>query len=331
MDRSTQWSLLFVLVYLVTYSAKAQTCISTGNGNWNNTASWNCNGVNRLPTCGDTILVGADDRITVSNQNNYEACGSPISIDVAGELAFTNGNKLELPCGSLLSVQDGGVVFKSSPGGGTSTLISICETNIWTAGDGPLNGPTSFGGFVLPVELISFKIEAQGADAIRLIWETALEVNNDFFTIYNSGKEGEWLLIDEVKGAGNSNIPKQYQHELGREVIQGSTLKLMQTDYDGTVETVGYARLFEELAEAPQFVFWPNPTTGIINVDVSDLSGDVKINLYSHEGAPIQEWLVNSDLITATIQIDVPGLQRGIYLLQVVDAYKSLQARILYK
>lgn len=331
MDRSTQWSLFFVLAFLVANSARSQTCISAGDGNWNNTASWNCNGVNRLPTCGDTILVSADDRITVSNQNNYEACGSPISLDVAGELAFTNGNKLELPCGSLLSVQDGGVVFKSSPGGGTSTLISICETNIWTAGDGPLNGPTSFGGFVLPVELNSFKIEAEGANAIRLIWETATEVNNDFFTIYNSGKEGEWLALDVVKGAGNSNVPKEYQYEISREAIHGSVFKLMQTDYDGTVETVGYARLFEALESAPQFVFWPNPTTGIINVDVSNLSGDVKINLFSNEGAPIQEWLVNSDLVTAVVQVDVPGLQRGIYILQVMDAHTSLQARIIFK
>lgn len=331
MDRSTHWSVLAVLVFLASYTAKSQTCISTGNGSWNNTASWNCDGINRLPTCGDTILVGVDDRITVSNQNNYEACGSPLSIDVAGELAFTNGNKLELPCGSLLSVQDGGVVFKSSPGGGTSTLISICETNIWTAGDGPLNGPTSFGGFVLPVELVSFKSEAIGVNDIRLTWQTASEVNNDFFSLYNADHEGQWHRLGEVKGAGNSNVSKEYFFDTKRELLQGNVFMLMQTDFDGTIETVGYTRLFEEITSAPQFIFWPNPSTGTVNVDVSNLSGEVRIILHSSEGITIQEWVVNSEMVTATVQLDVANLQRGYYILQVKDATKSLQGRILFK
>ena len=40
----------------------------------------------------------------------------------------------------------GGVVRKATPGGGSSTLISICGANVWTAGMGPLNTPQSFGG-----------------------------------------------------------------------------------------------------------------------------------------------------------------------------------------
>jgi len=170
--------------------AQAQTCISTGNGNWSNTGTWLCDGVNRLPTCWDTVLVQLGDEVSVTNQNDYTACGSSMVVDMPRDLRFTTGNKIDLPCGSLLSVQSTGRVYKGTSGGGSSTLISICSSVIWRAADGELNGPVSFGGFVLPVELLHFDVELL-EDGYVASWITATDTENDYFSLEASsdGKE----------------------------------------------------------------------------------------------------------------------------------------------
>ena len=92
----------FLLLVAPSFS---QECLSLGNGNWGNTANWNCGGVNRLPTCGDIVKIQAGHTVTVANQYNLLGCGSSMIVDVTGTLQFTTGNKLQLPCGSILSIQ----------------------------------------------------------------------------------------------------------------------------------------------------------------------------------------------------------------------------------
>ena len=75
----------------------SQECISLSNADWGVTANWSCDGVNRLPTCGDTVKIQAGHTVTLANQYNLEGCGSSMVVDVTGILQFTTGNKLHLP------------------------------------------------------------------------------------------------------------------------------------------------------------------------------------------------------------------------------------------
>lgn len=95
-----------------------QVCTSIASGSWVSSFTWSCRGTNATPTCGDTVYVDAAHVVTVNNQVDLTACGSSIVVDITGDLAFTNGNKLELPCGSLVSLQTDGRVYKTTPGGG---------------------------------------------------------------------------------------------------------------------------------------------------------------------------------------------------------------------
>lgn len=194
----------FFLFLITTVSTYGQTCVSQANGNWNTAATWLCNGVVRLPTCNDTIDIATGTEVTVTNQNDYTVCGGTMALDVHGTLTFTSGNKVRLPCGSLLSVQTGGVVRKSGSGGGSSTLISICGTTVWKAEDGQLDGPIAYGGDILPVELIFLKASNNEHGSL-VEWSTASETNNDRFEIFTSQDGDEWKQERVVLGAGNSN------------------------------------------------------------------------------------------------------------------------------
>ena len=65
----------------------------------------------------------------------------------------------------------------------------------------------------LPVTLSSFTAQAEGGKVI-LLWRTETEVDNVGFSILRSeSRDGKWVEITFVKGAGNRGMPKDYQFQ----------------------------------------------------------------------------------------------------------------------
>ncbi len=100
----------------------------------------------------------------------------------------------------------------------------------------------------LPVELISFTA-LQLDNAVKLLWETATEVNNYGFEIerastplsppdFPSGDEG-WEKIGFVQGHGNSNSPKSYEFIDSNLPLGNLQYRLKQIDTDGSHEYYG--------------------------------------------------------------------------------------------
>tara|TARA_S200002703_G_scaffold118216_1_gene103847 strand:- start:1053 stop:2594 length:1542 start_codon:yes stop_codon:yes gene_type:complete len=94
------------------------------------------------------------------------------------------------------------------------------------------------GGVALPIELISF--EGELIDEIEpsamLTWVVASQVNNDYYTLYHSMDGFEWNILEQIPGAGNTNIEMQYT-AIHKDVQYGyNYYKLRQTDYDGMLE-----------------------------------------------------------------------------------------------
>ncbi|OYT11014.1 MAG: hypothetical protein B6I18_06105, partial [Bacteroidetes bacterium 4572_112] len=66
------------------------------------------------------------------------------------------------------------------------------------------------GGTNLPVNLIYFKANYVSNGEVYIKWQTASEINNDYFSIERSPNASEWTEINKIKGSGNSNIIKNY-------------------------------------------------------------------------------------------------------------------------
>lgn len=310
--------LLIAIAGVVIHSeTQAQQCLSLRDGNWNQTSTWSCDGVNRLPNCGDTVRVLSGDIVSVTNQNNYEACGSEMVIDVAGILQFTNGNKLELPCNSLLSVQEGGLVRKSGAGGGTSTLISICDNNVWTAGDGPLNGPVGYGGEVLPVTLVDFEVARQDEYFGFVAWATAVEVQSDFFTVEYSTDFQNWEAIQRIEAAGNSKNRIDYWVNFELKNSEYHYIKVTQTDHDGTVNFIGTGTIVTPQLMLEKTNVYPNPAAERITVDFKD-NGHRKIELLEADGQLYGVW--ESSERSVSINLTSYRVPNGVYFLKITDA-----------
>ena len=212
-------------------SSFAVMITATVNGNWGAAGTWS---LGRKPTCGDTINLPAGITVTVNAQENLVPCGNPCIIYVSGTWQFTNGNKIDFPCGSWVYLDNGGIIKKVTAGGGNSTLITICGYVEWNAGDGVITGPDTLGGHgSLPVRWLTIEANLSGKNVL-VTWSTAVEINNEFFMVMRSDDGMAFTEIGKTNGAGNSTSINYYSFTDTEPFSGVSYYKLKQVDYDGT-------------------------------------------------------------------------------------------------
>jgi len=217
-----------LLFFLVNFSFGA-TITSVGDGSWEDPDSWD---LARIPTNGDIIVIDDDNNIEVTT-NNFTCNGAPAThIYVVGVLSFSNGAKLNLGCGSSLTVEDDGKI--ESGGGGSSKKIYICGVEVWNSGDGDVEGPVTFG-VPLPIELTDFTAMVQSGH-VFLEWTTNSEENNNYFEILRSRNGLSYEAIGQIDGAGTTNNQSRYSFDDTAPYEGVSYYKLKQTDFDGKSE-----------------------------------------------------------------------------------------------
>lgn len=86
---------------------------------------------------------------------------------------------------------------------------------------------------ILPIELTSFSGKNVGSNNNTLVWSTATEKNNDYFSIERSNNGVDFVNVGTKNGAGNSNqeisyflIDSDYRNEI-------NYYRLKQVDFDG--------------------------------------------------------------------------------------------------
>jgi hypothetical protein len=88
------------------------------------------------------------------------------------------------------------------------------------------------GGTALPVELLSFTASCEG-ESVRLNWQTASELNSDFFTIERSYDGRSFEAIGFIPAAGNSDLLLNYSFLDRGHGGKFSYYRLIETDFDG--------------------------------------------------------------------------------------------------
>ena len=133
--------------------------------------------------------------------------------------------------------------------------------------------PGGLAGFivhVLPIELVYFTADEIGG-GVRFAWETASELNNDYFTIEFSIDAVEFTELTTIEGVGTSTEPHNYRYTDFSSHAGIIYYRLKQTDYDGNFsysETVPvvFAEHHEAETNDIKFVVYPNPATDHITI-----------------------------------------------------------------
>ena len=188
----------------------------------------------------------------------------------------------------------------------------------------------------IPVEIISFNTEISN-DGIKLIWKTAIELNNKGFEIQKSQDKQTWTNIGFVAGRGSTTEITDYSYFDDEISDYKAFYRLKQIDFNGSFE---YSQVIEVTLENLPLIFdlhqnYPNPFNAITIIKYSlPKKSFLNISLYDIKGEKVFE-LVNEEKEQGLYAIKFNGdkLATGIYLYRMITSsgYSSSRKLIMLK
>lgn len=183
----------------------------------------------------------------------------------------------------------------------------------------------------LPVDLITFDVNAFNTHDAKLDWATASELNNSHFEVQRSFDGYNFTTIDEVKGNGTSHSLINYSY-VDETIPTHQNIvyyRLNQVDYNGESE-LSDVRLvqFEGFSNAP-LVVYPNPTKSETTILLGD---NVSQGEYTITDLVGKQWM--ADIVRAgskSIELDFTNLPSGVYIATLNTENDSKHVRIVKK
>lgn len=176
---------------------------------------------------------------------------------------------------------------------------------------------------VLPIELLSFDATCEKG-VVNLAWETASQINNDYFTIERTTDGVTYETIGTVDGAGNSNQTKSYSFVDTKPVAGTSYYSLKQTDFNGKYKRL---QLIDVNCDRNiDFTIRPNPSNGEFTIEGVALNSD--IILTNVLGQIVFQTKMDEERKT----IDLGKQLNGLYFVQIVSGnVRASRKVVLYK
>ena len=183
---------------------------------------------------------------------------------------------------------------------------------------------------ILPVELVDFYGLSMPQENL-LNWQTASEMDNDYFTIYRSFNGVDFEPIGTVDGVGNSTTLNAYTFT-DRDIRTGTTYyQLTQVDIDGTSIQSEMIALNRSQVDTGLLGVYPNPTQNTVNVEYNSSNelASITIELSDSRGS-----LVASKIVTnkgfGIVSFDLENLHKGIYFVRYIsDSGLSIIKKII--
>jgi hypothetical protein len=172
-------------------------------------------------------------------------------------------------------------------------------------------------GASLPVNLLSFEANATGKKLVQLVWATASERNNAFFTIERSSDGRNYSKLTTVNTKGDSDFGYTYTTTDNAPLAGKNYYRLSQTDKNGST-TFARIRLVNMGNLTPAFTVYPNPVPGNrVQVQLkSGKQGSTALRLFDMQGKTV--YTTNRILAGNNLVIDLPVRPpSGTYMLYI--------------
>ncbi|MDX2249367.1 MAG: T9SS type A sorting domain-containing protein [Bacteroidia bacterium] len=269
-------------------------------GGWGNTTS---------SSAKFTVTTPGVTLVRITGTNAFEVTSSTffrtpdITTTTQGE-AYMSANK---------GTAAGTIVLK-----GTFSSVSFSYTGVGvegTGGDGiEFIWSLDSGSALLPVEWLGAAAEWDGEDA-RIFWQTAAELNSDFFEIERKREqEKKFEVIHKVPAAGLSQSTRNYEfRDMGiARNARGSDVfyRIKQVDMDGKSTYSSLIELFSP-RETREITIFPNPASTQVNIQVSSQMEEPGfIVITGINGQKVWEGMATSGKNT---ELNISGWAKGIY------------------
>ena len=183
---------------------------------------------------------------------------------------------------------------------------------------------------VVPVELMSFTGKFV-ENKVVLAWQTAQEINNEFFTIEKSLDGINWSIIGQLKSMGShSKSIQNYTFNDVNAINDKQYYRLKQTDFN---KRFTYSKIIAVQSNAinnlPKINVYPNPTTHEITIELGNLNlnNNAELQLINELGQIV---FAKNKLINHLETIDLSAFPNGQYVI-LVKSDKQVVSRKLVK
>ena len=268
------------------------------------------------------------------------------TIAVAGADAFTVYN-WSVPTGATVTSGQGTntvlVTFGNTAGNVSVDISNACELiNVslavaptpclfYAGGNSDGFAFTLAVNIPLPVELISFHAQVVNGTVV-LKWETASEINNDFFTIERSINAELFEPVIKVKGNGTIAESMQYQAEDRFPHVGRSYYRLSQTDFDGTVSYSHVVLVEVNEGKSVVTALYPNPLRNNESLSLdyyAQAKGEIQVIIFDAKGRVVQTEIHEVNKGNNAISLVIQFYSGGVYILQVRDGQRNEGFRLV--
>ena len=188
-----------------------------------------------------------------------------------------------------------GQAFYTTTSGSSGTLAAGIQTTL------NLSTP-------LPIELVSFEGECTGGK-VHLNWQTAIELNNDFFVIEKSNDASQWAAMATIKGGQAS---KSYFYMDEYPSIPASYYRLKQVDQDGAFSYSPVIHILGCTDKTKAISLYPNPTATGVYLAMEEKE-HMEYGVYNIKGSLLRKGKIQN----ATTYIDMSIWAAGTYFLKL--------------
>ncbi|SHG38866.1 Por secretion system C-terminal sorting domain-containing protein [Chryseolinea serpens] len=222
---------------------------------------------------------------------------------------------------------NGGTTGNVSPATGTVRSSAIVTSfSPFTLASGNGNNP-------LPVELLSFTAKLDGTQVL-LDWNTASELDNDYFIVDKTKDTRKFAEVARVKGAGTTNLPSVYSTIDKTPYTGVSYYRLRQTDFEGKVTDMGMVAVNNTGGtETQTLIVFPNPAQSVpLNVNLRGYgSGEqIALDLRDAKGqAMLSKALETESTGELIYAVDTTTLAPGVYVLTVRGSLGPISVKVV--
>jgi|GEM_PF-4824354 len=215
----------------------------------------------------------------------------------------------------------------------TGFIFEVRVENVGTAmADGIYNGTSTnftsrLTGFdaalsfvTLPVELTEFTAKTDDKVAY-LNWQTASEINNDFFSVEHSTDGLSFVEIAQVDGNGTTSNQQTYIFTHSNPVSGLNYYRLKQQDFDGAFE-YSETRVIH-IKKASQIRIFPTLVSEEITVTRgANNESELTIYIYKMTGRQVLKQVLPAGV--SSIELNLSHLARSHYFIRLQDQEKVI-------
>ncbi len=209
----------------------------------------------------------------------------------------------------------GNVGVTGSATAGTVTSNAISNFSPFTLGSTTRNN-------TLPVEFLNFEAVLAG-DVVDVVWQTASEINNDFFIVEKSQDGENFYAINQVEGVGNTQEISDYFSQDIDPLDGVSYYRLKQVDFDGTTSYSSITKINSSITEVSVY---PNPAKSYLTIQgiESELEN---IQVLNGLGQDVTNLVVITNQNSTKLNVDVSALMSGVYTIKTLTTIHKIHKK----